>query len=109
MTAATAILICSFGAVLGWVAARFEQTAQAERWAEKRPHGPPRSHCRLVRPTALYDQDRPDPTGDAYPGGGGVPGRTRAPTATSGAASGPGGAITSASRAAPNPPAQSDR
>jgi len=50
-----------------------------------------------------------DPTGALHPGGGGVPGRTRAPTATSGAACGPGDAIAGVSRAAPHPPAQSDR
>ena len=55
MTAAMAILVCAFGAVLGWIACRFEQGAVAERATERlHPHGPPRSHCHLVTPP--FDQ-----------------------------------------------------
>lgn len=109
MTAATAILICSFGAVLGWIACQFETAAAAERWAEK-PPAPPRSHCRLVHPTALFDQFQ-DPTGGPFTaGGGGVPDGTVPPrTASSGAARGPGGALLDASRAAPTLTRPSDR
>jgi len=56
VTAGVAILICTFGGVLGYIAARFEDGAAAERWVEKPgPHGQPMSHCRLVRPP--FDQE----------------------------------------------------
>jgi len=58
MTAGLAILIVCLGVVLGYIAARFEDGAPAERWSEKPgPHGQPMSNCRLVRPTPLFDQE----------------------------------------------------
>ena len=51
-----AILVCALGFAAGYIAARGENIAAAERATERlHPHGPPRSHCRLVaRP---YDQE----------------------------------------------------
>jgi len=56
VTAGMAILVCALGFAAGYIAARGENIAAAERATERlHPHGPPRSHCRLVaRP---YDQE----------------------------------------------------
>ena len=56
MTAGLAIVIVCLGMVLGYIAARFEDGAAAERWVEKPgPHGAPRSHCRPIVPP--FDQE----------------------------------------------------